>query len=76
MQAGQARGGGTRKTLASLPVVPISPSQLVWRRRIETGLKVVAPVLDLVLLAGEQLSKAVDRDGVDAPPPARRIDAA
>ena len=53
----------------------ISPTQLVWRRRIERGLKLATPVLDLVLFAGEQLSKAVDRDGLDTPPPARRIDA-
>lgn len=52
----------------------ISPTQLVWRRRIEAGIKVAAPVFDLVLLAGEQLSKVVDRDNLNAPPPARRID--
>ena len=40
----------------------LSSSQLIWRGRIEAGLRVVAPALDLVLAAGDRLSRAVDRD--------------
>lgn len=40
----------------------LSHSQLIWRGRIETGLRFAAPVLDLVLAAGDRLSRAVDRD--------------
>lgn len=40
----------------------LSSSQLLWRGRIETGLRLVAPALDLVLAAGDRLSRAVDRE--------------
>lgn len=50
-----------------------SPTQLAWRGRIESGLRVVAPALDLLLVAGDRISRAVDRDTLDSPPPARRV---
>lgn len=40
----------------------LSPSQLRWRSRIEAGLRLAAPFLDLVLAAGDRLSRAVDRE--------------
>ncbi|QEC47186.1 hypothetical protein FSW04_06005 [Baekduia soli] len=40
----------------------LSPSQLAWRGRIETGLRFAAPVLDVVLAAGDRLSRVVDRE--------------
>lgn len=40
----------------------LSHSQLIWRGRIETGLRFAAPVLDLVLAAGDRLSRVADRD--------------
>jgi hypothetical protein len=43
-------------------VVQLSSTQLLWRGRIETGLRFAAPVLDLVLAAGDRLSRVVDRD--------------
>jgi hypothetical protein len=43
-------------------VAQLSSSQLIWRGRIEAGLRLVAPALDLVLAAGDRLSRAVDRD--------------
>jgi hypothetical protein len=46
-------------------VAQLSSSQLIWRNRIEAGLRVVAPALDLVLAAGDRLSRAVDRDEPD-----------
>jgi hypothetical protein len=43
-------------------VAQLSSNQLLWRGRIETGLRFAAPVLDLVLAAGDRLSRVVDRD--------------
>jgi hypothetical protein len=43
-------------------VAQLSSSQLIWRGRIEAGLRVAAPVLDLVLAAGDRLSRVVDRE--------------
>jgi hypothetical protein len=53
-------------------VAPPSPTQLQWRRRIESALRVAAPALDLLLAAGDRLSRAVDRadDELDSLPPA------
>jgi hypothetical protein len=50
-------------------VAPPSPTQLVWRRRIEAVLAVAAPALDLVLAAGERISRAVEREDLDWTPP-------
>jgi len=53
-------------------VAPPSPTQLAWRGRIEAALRVVGPALDLLLAAGDRVSRAVDRSGdeLDALPPA------
>ena len=50
-----------------------SPGQLIWRQRIESGLAVVAPALDLLLAAGDRLSRAVERDDLDWVPPRRAL---
>jgi hypothetical protein len=47
--------------------MPPTPSQLVWRGRIEAVLRIAAPALDLVLAAGDRLSRVVERDELDAP---------
>jgi hypothetical protein len=52
-------------------VAPPTPTQLAWRARIEAGLRFAAPFLDLLLAAGDRISRAVDRDALDAPAPAR-----
>jgi hypothetical protein len=52
-------------------MAPPSPTELAARRRVEQILRVAAPVLDLVLLAGDRLSRAVDRSD-DEPLPAIR----
>jgi len=52
-------------------VAPPTPTQLAWRARIEVGLRVAAPFLDVLLAAGDRISRAVDRDALDAPAPAR-----
>jgi hypothetical protein len=66
---------GTGRTLSiqSAPVAPPTATQLAWRGRIEAGLRVAAPFLDLLLAAGDRLSRAVDRDGLDAPAPPRAV---
>jgi hypothetical protein len=38
-------------------VAPVSPSQQLKRRRLEALISLAAPVLDLVLAAGERLSR-------------------
>jgi hypothetical protein len=43
-------------------VAQLTSSQLIWRGRIEAGLRVLAPALDLVLAAGDRLSRTVDRE--------------
>jgi hypothetical protein len=48
--------------------MPPTPTQLVWRGRIEAVLRVAAPALDLVLAAGDRLSRLVERDEIEAPP--------
>jgi hypothetical protein len=53
-------------------VAQLSSSQLRWRGRIETGLRFAAPALDLVLAAGDRLSRVVDRDDPE-PLPATRL---
>jgi hypothetical protein len=50
-----------------------SPGQLEWRRRIEAGLAIAAPALDLLLSAGDRLSRAVGRDDLDWVPPRKAI---
>jgi uncharacterized protein (DUF1786 family) len=36
--------------------------QLAWRGRIESALRIVAPALDLVLIAADRVSRVVDRE--------------
>jgi len=48
-----------------------SPSQLANRARIERLLRIAAPVLDLVLAAGERVSRVAGRNEID-PEPSRR----
>src|SRR3954465_14053038 len=55
-----------RRTLTvRFPPVTPSPTQLAWRGRIEAVLRVAAPALDLLLAAGDRVSRAVDRDDSD-----------
>jgi hypothetical protein len=53
-----------------------SPAQRAWRNRIEAALHVVAPALDLLLAAGDRLSRAVERDDLEWVPPRRSLGAA
>jgi hypothetical protein len=45
-----------------------TPTQLAWRGRIEAVLRIAAPALDLVLAAGDRLSRIVEPEELDAPP--------
>jgi hypothetical protein len=51
-------------------VAPPSPTQLAWRGRIEAVLRVAAPALDLLLAAGDRVSRAVDREDTGSALPA------
>jgi hypothetical protein len=53
-------------------MAPPSPRQLAARHRLEQALRIVGPALDLVLLAGDRLSRAVADSGADEPLPAIR----
>ena len=52
-------------------MAPSTPSQLRTRERIETAIRLAAPALDLVLAAGERLSKIVEREDTEYTPPRR-----
>ncbi|MBN1529919.1 MAG: hypothetical protein JW895_12720 [Thermoleophilaceae bacterium] len=60
---------------------PLNPSQLRTRARVEGVIRLMAPALDLLLAAGDRVSRVVERDDVeyypprvtrDEPPPPRR----
>jgi hypothetical protein len=53
-----------------------SPQQLATRRRIEQGIAIAAPFLDLVLAVGDRVSRVAGRDQIDPEPPRRRLNAA
>jgi hypothetical protein len=46
-----------------------TPRQLANRRRVEAVIGLAAPALDLLLVAGEQLSRVAGRNDVDPEPP-------
>ena len=59
--------------LESAAMAVRSPSQLAMRRRIEAGLRVVAPLLDLLLAAGDRVSRVAGRGQVAPEPPRRSL---
>jgi hypothetical protein len=61
----------TRASLQSRAVAHRTPTQLALRRRIEALIGVVAPVLDLVLFAGDRVSRVAGRNEIDPEPPRR-----
>ena len=48
-------------------------SQLARRRQVEAGLRLVAPLLDLVLAAGDRLSRVAGRNEIAPEPPRRAL---
>jgi hypothetical protein len=53
-------------------MAPPTPAQVRWRQRIELLIRLAQPGLDLMLAAGERVSRAVDRSD-DEPVPAIRF---
>ena len=50
-------------------VAPPTPTQLAWRGRIEAMIRLARPALDLVLAAGDRVSRTVEREDLDWTPP-------
>jgi hypothetical protein len=48
---------------------PTTPEQLRRTRRVETLIRLMAPALDLVLAAGDRVSRIVERDDPEYYPP-------
>jgi hypothetical protein len=48
-----------------------TPSQLSRERRVEGLIRLAAPVLDLVLYAGDRISRVAGRNQIDPDPPRR-----
>ena len=46
-------------------------AQLAWRRRIEALIGAAAPALDLLLAAGDRVSRVAGRNDIDPEPPRR-----
>jgi len=74
--------GGASGRYSPAPVPPLSPDQLRKRERVESVIRLMAPALNLVLAAGDRLSRIVEREdvefypartrtGTQPPPPAR-----
>jgi hypothetical protein len=61
----------TRASLQSRAVAHRTPTQLAVRRRLEAFIGLAAPVLDVVLFTGEQVSKVAGRNQIDPDPPRR-----
>ena len=57
------------------PVAALTPAQRARVRRVEALIRVAAPALDLVLFAGEQLSRVAGRNQIDPEPPRRAMGA-
>jgi hypothetical protein len=48
---------------------PMTPDQVRSRRRVESLIRVMAPALDLVLAAGDRISRVVEPEDVEYYPP-------
>ena len=48
-----------------------TPGQLAWRRRVEAGIRLAAPALDLVLFVGDRVSRVAGRGDPEPEPPRR-----
>jgi hypothetical protein len=61
----------TRASLQSPAVAHRTAGQLALRRRFEALIGLAAPVLDVVLFTGEQISRVAGRNEIDPEPPRR-----
>jgi hypothetical protein len=48
-----------------------TPAQVAWQRRVEALVGAAAPFLDLLLAAGDRVSRVAGRDDIDPEPPRR-----
>ena len=48
-----------------------TPRMLAWQRRMETLIGAAAPFLDLLLAAGDRVSRVAGRNDIDPEPPRR-----
>ncbi len=48
---------------------PMTPDQVRTRRRVESLIRMMAPALDLVLAAGDRISRLVEPEDVEYYPP-------
>lgn len=54
----------------------LTPDQLRTRQRVEGLIRLATPALDLVLAVGERVSRIVEPDDVEYPPPRVRRESA
>jgi hypothetical protein len=54
-------------------VAALTPAQHARVRRIESLIRVAAPALDLLLFAGDRVSRVVGRNEIDPEPPRRTM---
>jgi hypothetical protein len=57
------------------PVAALTPAQRARVHRIEALIRVAAPALDLLLYAGDRLSRVAGRNQIDPEPPRRAMGA-
>jgi hypothetical protein len=55
------------------PVAALTPAQRANVRRIESLIRLAAPALDLLLFAGDRVSRVVGRNEIDPEPPRRTM---
>lgn len=60
--AGGAGTGAASRAIQSPAVAPLTPDQLRKRERAETVIRLMAPALNLLLAAGDRLSRIVERE--------------
>jgi hypothetical protein len=50
-------------------MAPLTPAQARTRHRVESVIRLMAPALDLLLAAGDRVSRVVEREDVEYYPP-------
>ena len=58
------------------PVAALTPPQRARVRRIESLIRIAAPALDLLLYAGDRVSRVAGRNQIDPEPPRRAMGSA
>jgi hypothetical protein len=66
-----SRMSTTARVYNRSPVAALTPAQRLRVRRIEALIRVMAPALDVLLFAGDRLSRVAGRNEIE-PEPARR----